>query len=404
MKKLILLVVLLISVINAKSSDYIWTNIGENLPQTVSTATISGIEIIGDSMWISSGYGNYQNQTPGEIYFSTDRGKTFTVQTTLYGTHTIKMLNAKVGYCGGVEGQIYKTSDAGQTWERKVYGFGTTLMSIDFPPNSDTGYVSGFNAHVKMLTPNGLTSINMGVYVNNIYSVSCIDSRHCFVAGGEIIGPVVNGEFLINQSYPGTDGVYAISMVDTLYGWCVGSPTAAGAWDSSGCMIIRTLNGRDWEEQINPIKGKSGTLLTVKAVNKNEAWTAGTSGQIIHTTDAGQTWKAEAQGLTKEMLTDIEVTPDGEVYIVGNNRTIMRYAKSSSVTDHTTESKIYPNPAKDYLNLVDINGQVQILDVLGRIVYESDIYNTNQINIQFLESGIYYLKSKDRVFSFIKSE
>ena len=338
------------------SQQYSWQVISDKIPNTKSTVTISAIDIIGDSIWICSGYGNYLNQTPGEIYFSSDGGNSFSIQNTKYGTHTIKMLDAKKGYCGGVEGQIYRTSNGGEVWERWPVAFGSTIMSIDFPPNSDIGLCSGFNAHVKQITPSGLVSISLGNYVSHIYSVSCIDKDHSFVAGEEIIGPIINGVLQIDQSYPGTNGIYAIDMVDSVYGWCVGSPTAAGAWDSSGCMIIKTVDGHNWEEQINPVKSKTGTLMAIKAINKNEAWACGTSGVILHTTDGGENWIQEAKGLTSEMLYGIAVNRVSEVFITGNNRTVLKYGHINGIQQpYVLNNFISPNPAGDYIEILHLN-------------------------------------------------
>jgi photosystem II stability/assembly factor-like uncharacterized protein len=337
-------------VVNCFSQQYGWVNIGDHLPNTVSTVTISDIAMAGDSMWITSGYGNYQNGVPGEIYFSSDRGNTFSIQTTLYGTHAIHMLDAHNGWCGGVEGQLYQTTNGGADWVRRAFSFGGTLMDIDFPVGSDTGYCTGFTGKVKILTSSGLTSVNLQGYVSNIYSVSCIDNKHAFVAGEEIIGPITNGIFMIDQSYPGTNGIYAIDMVDTLLGWCVGSPTGAGTWDSSGCMIIKTTDGHIWEDQVNPVRGASGTLMAVNALNNLQVWTVGTSGVILHTTDGGENWFREGEGLSNEMLYGIWVVSPQEVYVTGNDRTLLKYGLLTDLEDQPTpptEFKLeqnYPNP------------------------------------------------------------
>ena len=106
MKKLIIFIIIncQLLIVNLYAEKYGWSNIGDRLPNTQSTVTISGISMVGDSMWILSGYGTYLNQVPGEIYFSSDRGKTFKIQTTKYGTHAIHMLDSKRGYCGRVRG------------------------------------------------------------------------------------------------------------------------------------------------------------------------------------------------------------------------------------------------------------------------------------------------------------
>ena len=351
-KKFFLFVIIVFSFLtfNCYSQQYGWVNIGDRLPNTISTATISDIAISGDSMWITSGYGSAFNGVQGEIYFSSDRGNTFSIQTTLYGTHAIHMLDSHNGWCGGVEGQLYQTTNGGEVWVRRPFGFGGTLMDIDFPAGSDTGFCTGFNGRVKILTSTGLTSVNMQGYVSNIYSVSCIDSKHAFVAGEEIIGPITNGVFMIDQTYPGTNGIYAIDMVDTLLGWCVGSPTGAGTWDSSGCMIIKTIDGHVWEEQVNPVRGTSGTLMAVKALSNLQVWAVGTSGVILHTTDGGENWFREGEGLSNEMLYGIWVVSPQEVYVTGNDRTILKYGLLTGVEQQPTQptefklEQNYPNP------------------------------------------------------------
>ncbi len=381
------------------AQQYGWMNIGGNLPNTPSTATISDIAMVGDSMWITSGYGTYLNGVPGEIYFSADRGQTFTIQTTLYGTHAIHMNDALNGWCGGVEGQTYNTTDGGTTWVRKPFGFGSTLMDIDFAPGCDTGMCTGFTGKVKQLTPTGLISVNTMGYASNITSVSCIDKDHAFIAGEEIIAPVTRGVMMIDQSYPGTNGIYAIDMVDTLTGWCVGSPTAAGAWDSSGCMIIRTDNGHDWTEQVNPVKGKTGTLMAVKALNKQEVWTVGTSGVILHTTNGGQTWVREAEGLTSEMLYGIWVVNNQEVYVTGNNRTLLKYGLISGKEEPLLQASslsLTPNPTEGIVTIRVAGGQqisqVNVNDLAGRRIATFRKPAVNRIDCSGFRPGVYILE------------
>jgi len=392
---------LLLSVVFITSGTYAqqygWKNIGNNLPNTVSTATISDIAMSGDTMWITSGYGTYLNQVPGEIYFSTDRGATFTIQSTLYGTHAIFMKDALNGWCGGVEGQIYQTTDGGATWVRR-FSLSRTLLDIDFPPGADTGICTGFQGAIRYLSASGLQTINSMGYVSNISSVSCIDRRHAFIAGGEIIAPVIDGVLQIDQSYPGTDGIYAIDMLDTLTGWCVGSPTAAGSWDSAGCMIIRTDDGHNWVEQVNPVKGKHGTLMAVKVLNDQEVWIAGTSGVILHTTDGGQTWIREAEGLTNEMLYGIWVVNSQEVYVTGNNRTLLRYGLISGQEEPESslpEITLFPNPANGVVHLrCDrqwLVRQIRVTDAAGRQVRFIEDPAEPSVDLSGLEEGIYLI-------------
>jgi len=221
---------------------------------------------------------------------------------------------------------------------------------------------------------------------------------------------------MIDQTYPGTNGIYAIDMVDTLLGWCVGSPTGAGTWDSSGCMIIKTIDGHVWEEQVNPVRGTSGTLMAVKALSNLQVWAVGTSGVILHTTDGGENWFREGEGLSNEMLYGIWVVSPQEVYVTGNDRTILKYGLLTGVEQQPTQptefmlEQNYPNPFNPSTIIrfeipQDASGKtrevsLKVYDVLGNeIATLVDEYKTaGYYEVEFqptvdghqLTSGIYF--------------
>jgi hypothetical protein len=205
-------------------------------------------------------------------------------------------------------------------------------------------------------------------------------------------------------------------MVDTLVGWCVGSPTAAGAWANLGCMIIKTTDGHNWIDQINPVPGNSGTLMAVKALDSLNVWAIGTSGVILHTTNGGATWVREAEGLTNEMLTGIWVVSPNEVYVVGNNKTFLKYGLVSNIEENKISNPglilfhNYPNP---FSNNTIIGFQVKtpqhvnlsVFDLFGHQVavlvddYRSEGYYNIDFNASSLSSGIYYFHIQSGSFS-----
>lgn len=80
----------------------------------------------------------------------------------------------------------------------------------------------------------------------------------------------------------------------------------------------------------------------------------------------------------------------------------------SNTTDisNTTQNKhisIFPNPAKNYLQVNDIplNTEIIIFDITGNIVDHQKI-TTSKINISHLPNGIYFLKANDKVVKFSK--
>lgn len=56
---------------------------------------------------------------------------------------------------------------------------------------------------------------------------------------------------------------------------------------------------------------------------------------------------------------------------------------------------IYPNPTSESITLKGMNGttgRIEIIDVLGNIVWSQDNLEQNKINIQRLKSGVYFLR------------
>ncbi|NQX85983.1 MAG: DUF1028 domain-containing protein [Flavobacteriaceae bacterium] len=56
---------------------------------------------------------------------------------------------------------------------------------------------------------------------------------------------------------------------------------------------------------------------------------------------------------------------------------------------------IYPNPALDYITLVnktDENYDLFLLDITGKLIFKESIYKTKNLNISQYKSGIYFLK------------
>jgi hypothetical protein len=64
---------------------------------------------------------------------------------------------------------------------------------------------------------------------------------------------------------------------------------------------------------------------------------------------------------------------------------------------------IYPNPAANVLTLNSIDdSEIQILNTLGKVVYETVLSSSKTINIEHLEPGIYTLKTANNLVKFIK--
>ena len=79
-------------------------------------------------------------------------------------------------------------------------------------------------------------------------------------------------------------------------------------------------------------------------------------------------------------------------------------ASGAGIGDNVTPSfQLFPNPAKDYLN-VEISQSIDeycVVDSLGRMLLQSFFNNEKSIDISNLDSGIYYIKlyNNDRLIA-----
>ena len=313
------------------AQQYGWIPISHNLPNSAGTVTLT------DMHWISQNEGWICSGFTGEIYHTSDGGQTFTTQTTQYSTYAIHMLNSNEGYAGGFNGRIYRTTNGGGTWN-VIGSIGATLLSISFPPSSTTGYCCGYSGKIDSITSSGVSSMSSGV-TSNLKSITFPGSQGWLC--GESVILHYNGSWLGDQSYP-TETYNAIYMVNNTTGWAVGD----------NGVIIKTSDGTNWNYQSNP-DTKRSTLNNVYFLSSNEGWAVGDNGVILHTINGGTTWAVEGNGLTTNMLTSVQFISSTNGYVLGNNGTVLKFGLLTDVeklpaqsTGSTLEQN-YPNPFKE---------------------------------------------------------
>lgn len=405
MKKFLLLLIVhsTLCIVNCYSQQYGWVDISNNLPSSNGTVTLP------DMHWISDNEGWFCSGLLGEIYHTTNGGQTFETQTTQFYTNAIYMLNSQLGYAGGNQGRVYKTTNGGADWV--VNGsIGSNLRDIDFPPNSDSGYCCGDNGTLSIIKSSGVFSMSSGV-VGNLRSISFPSSNLGWACGN---GLILKYEEIWFQQDPPLEGYNSIFMIDDTIGWAVGS---AG-------VILKTENGGDsgqWNYQTNP--DISRDLNDVFFLNKNEGWTAGSSGVILHTTNGGEDWNIILDGWTTNMLRSVQFTSSTNGYILGNNKTLFKYGLLTEVEQQPTQptefklEQNYPNPFNPTTMITyhlrkTAYVELKVYDVIGNeivtLVDEEKAASDYEVDFDAtkLSSGVYfyqlragdYLTSKKMIY------
>ncbi len=83
--------------------------------------------------------------------------------------------------------------------------------------------------------------------------------------------------------------------------------------------------------------------------------------------------------------------PSNEIYFV-----------FTSVTEHSLSTKIFPNPAKNIINITDNIDNVKIYDIYGKEIAGWKRISKNKINISALQKGVYFIKSDVNGNRFVK--
>lgn len=192
--------------------------------------------------------------TYGAMIRSTNSGSSFISQpfVTEHSITDIEFLNVSTGYAvaGFGEGDILKTTDAGETWVSQVSSYTLPLYGIAFT-SSETGYLAG-SINIKKTTNGGTNWVD--VYTSN---------------QNEIFGDI----FFTN--------------INT--GYAVGS---------YGKLLKTTNAGSSWNSSTIP---NAGTFLnSIFFVNDNTGYVVGGESKSLKTTDAGVTW--EVMNITSGFL------------------------------------------------------------------------------------------------------
>ncbi len=83
--------------------------------------------------------------------------------------------------------------------------------------------------------------------------------------------------------------------------------------------------------------------------------------------------------------------------------TISGFISSVNENETSVNSYIFPNPTNKHLSLVNVRGEMKISDSFGKIIFEKTITaNQENLDVSHLSSGIYFIKTINKNFKFLK--
>jgi photosystem II stability/assembly factor-like uncharacterized protein len=211
-----------------------------------------------------------------KILKSTDGGATWTIRDNP-AINAISFANEMRGFTVGTSGAIYKTTNAGDSWNRVNINFNVEYQDIEFS-DSLNGLIAGSNGVVLKTTDAGENWSRIDIPTGYYANISYPQKNYAFIASGNQILKSTNGGLNWQHINPPAIANYDIICFtgkDTGY---IGSIN----------KVYKTTNGGDsWMPLLHPYPIGANDLITLNDL----VVTVGSKSFISKSSDAGATWQ-----------------------------------------------------------------------------------------------------------------
>ena len=363
--------------------------------------------------------------------------------------NSVHFAEASIGYIGGNDSLLLKTTDAGKTWVRQAVDipFQTSRDIIDvYFENEMKGYVL-FSNHTGLYntTDGGATWVLDSINNTNMCFKNCLyfnDFKNGFVGGsmcfqGETVTQRVNGTW----ATPNTVGSWDASMQITNFDFLDNQRGLASATSE---YFFKTIDGGQTWDSVSSSLDTTGTSDVV-FVNDTLAYATnpntGIHGILI-STDGGSTWATDHSSttffypgfncaakdkrqtahfggfpswgtrgliLSKKIkgswwtsdvdhpINDMAQAYDSVMFAVGDSGLIVTNVDPQvlSVPGETkTTLKIYPNPSNGKFKIEgEIVGDVMVFSALGKAVLKAKKDSSVlELDLSAQSDGLYFVK------------
>jgi len=422
MKKQLLLSIIAFCLLPfAFAQEYGWVDYSSKIPKfpndTVyigdyeAVASFTDVFFVDDNEgWVTTWDLSNNNMDSATILHTIDGGETWEVQIVPSPCNTIWMLNKNVGYAGSQDGRIYKTTDGGENWLFHSIPAGP-ITDISFPPEGEIGYAVVDNStYLFKIKPDTLERIllsNPNFYI----SVTCPAANEVWFVGGTHI-----------RYYNGDTVVFSSGYVCG-YNSCIWFANSTLGWVTNDCYVQGYYAPRDSWVVIADLPDPSTAMCSV---GEDHIWVIGFNGLLMNTHNAKDfkrlddghaevnvEWETPVHPLGNVLFRAVSATSVNNVFVVGNEKVILKYTEVSVVREmaEQLQFEIYPNPAVNELRVAPrkLSGEfrvsqaaVEIYDLNGRKLLEKQIparpaggpkgSEEVTLDVSGLQSGVYFLR------------
>ena len=229
-------------------------------------------------------------------------------------------VNDDTGFAAASGGRVYRTIDAGTSWQRETTGVTIDLRGLCFPHNNLTGYVVGGDTSGLILKTTDAGRHWVSQTVNDTLPLEDVSFPENTLTGytvgwsGVVHKTTNGGTTWLDQVTPSisspSDVVFPINAET---GYVVGN---------SGVFLKTTNGGTEWERSTT---GANQYLTSASfPVDAETGYVSGALGTIMKTTDGGNTWHGESSGVTT-FLNEVHFPANSQVgYAVGRNGVMLK--------------------------------------------------------------------------------
>lgn len=226
------------------------------------------------------------------MYKTTDAGETWEeISGTSQAIFDFHFLDENNGFATGEHGATYKTNDGGSNWEQIFFqnGFisGTSMFGIYFQDNN-IGYVTGMGGRIIKTTDGGNTWTQYSITAN-FNEIQFLDENIGYVNSGRNFYKTLNGG--ISWNYIGSIDSYVSIPRFTFVNENLGFAISGG---SNGGQVFKTIDGGVTWFFLRNLFEYGGSSITF--LDENTGFTSGGAGsnsynrKVMKTTDGGDNW------------------------------------------------------------------------------------------------------------------
>jgi photosystem II stability/assembly factor-like uncharacterized protein len=293
----------------------------DGLRHTAVTENFYGVEISGDRTWIVGYYGT--------ILHSSDRGATWTIQTSPVRSalYRARFLGRDQGWIVGSFGTLLRTDDGGANWSVHTTGTDEHLFGLTWL-DERKGVAVGSRGTILRTDDGGRTwsdkSLSEDLTLNSIVFV---DAKRGWIAAefGVIFHTDDGGESWRKQQSP-VEVAIASGESQNLFAMLFDQAEAGWAFGLDGVILKR--QGRSGWEIIRRKQNAAGSFeanhLFAAARIGERLWAVGERGTLLQADAGGREWHRVTLDIPRVSLNSIAFNKDGFGLAVGNRGVILR--------------------------------------------------------------------------------